>query len=135
MQAAAPAPVARPSSPVLLADGCAYGRRQSRKVLADLGYRQIYEAADGAEAVGILGTLRPALAVLDWHLKVIGPSDVLQILREGDGAGEATPVLVTMSTPSRMAVEKAVSLGVGQIVAKPFSDRIMRSRLARLAGS
>ena len=133
MQPAGPTSIPRSSSPVLLADGCAFGRRQVRKVLADLGFGQVYEAADGAEAVGILDAVRPRLAVLDWDLKVIGAADVLELVRSGGAEGHAPPVLVTMAYPSRAAVEQAVFSGIGHIVAKPYCDRTMRSRLSRLA--
>lgn len=135
MKAAGSASVAKSSIPVLLADGCAFGRRQARKVLADLGYGQIYEASDGAEAVGILGAVRPALAILDWQLKVISPSDVLDILRSGRRHGDKLPALVTIEAPSRLAVQQVMGCGIGHIVAKPYCDRTMRTRLARLAAS
>lgn len=121
----------RSSSPVLLADGCAFGRRQARRILAELGFDWIHEAADGVEAVGILSSVTPALLVLDWDLRVIRTADVLDIARGAAGEG-SLPVLMTMTEPTKTAVHAAVELGVKDIVAKPYSARIMRPRLAKL---
>lgn len=125
----------RSLSPVLLADGCSFSRRQARSILADLGFRRIHEAADGAEAVGLLGTTAPGLLVLDWNLRVITPGDILEIVRAGSGNdGGTVPVLVTMSEPRRSDVERAMGLGTTSILAKPYSARLLSRHVAQAVG-
>lgn len=101
-----------------------------RDLLHHLGMRRIFEASDGAEAVGLLGAVATDLLVVDWNLPVVGALDFVQLARGATPAGAPfTPVVLTMAEPRRKAVADAVEAGITNIVVKPYAARLMRSRL------
>lgn len=117
----------------LVADGCGHGRVRARDMLVRLGVRRVAEAADGAEAVSLLETARPDLLVVDWDIAVIGAAEVLQLARDtAGGQPERLPVVLTMAAPVRSAVERAMALGAGAILVKPYSARGLRARIDAL---
>jgi DNA-binding NarL/FixJ family response regulator len=67
------------ASRVLIADDCAFIRRNVRRLLEGEGFVIAGEAADGAEAVGLAGALSPDVVILDFAMPVM---DGIQSARE-----------------------------------------------------
>ena len=119
------------SSPVLVADSCPWSRKRIRDILNAAGHRTVLEAADGAQAVSLLEGVLPAMLVLDWSLPVVGAPELVQLARDSHGGtAQDLPILVTMTDPKAADVHRALEAGITNIVAKPFSPRTMRRRLA-----
>ena len=117
----------------LVADGSPYGARLVRDVLVRTGVRRIVEALDGAEAVGALADHKPDLLVIDWQLPVMTAREIVAMARDAlRSHAPSMPVIVTMSEPTASAVSGAVALGVDAIVARPFSPRDLRLRIAQV---
>lgn len=117
----------------LVVDANPFGLGLVRDVLIRHGIGEVDEAQDGAEAVGSLGDHRPDLVVLDWDIPVISAREILAIAGDRTGPGRGPiPVLVTMSRPTRSAVEAALKAGASGILAAPFSPGELRRRLTRM---
>src|SRR5829696_4326782 len=82
-----------PDLAALVADESLYMRRILRDMLTRVGIKRVFEAPDGAEALGVL------------------------------------PIILMLSKPRRYAVDRAVALGVNEVIGKPFSPKILWSRL------
>jgi two-component system chemotaxis response regulator CheY len=118
-----------PSS-IVVADACPWSRKRIREILNAAGHRTVLEAADGAQVVGLLEGALPSLLVLDWSLPVVGTPELMQLARDAQGGGAPDlPIIVTMTDPKAGEVRRAMDAGVTNIVAKPFSPRLMRRRL------
>lgn len=114
----------------MVADESLYVRRIVRDMLARVGIRRVLEAVDGAEALGILAESRPDVAIVDWGLSILSGEEFVRLARAPDTSPfPSVPVIALMSAPSRATVDRAVKIGVNEIVAKPFSPKTLWCRL------
>lgn len=119
----------------LVAASSLYGIRIVRDALARAGIRRVVEALDGAEALGMLAERKPDLLVLDWDIPIVPAREIVALARDpARSHAPAMPILLTMAEPTRSAVEAAVMLGVGAILATPFAPRELRIRIETLIG-
>ncbi len=119
-----------PDLAVLLADESLYTRRIVRDMLGRVGIKRVLEAPDGAEALGVMGESKPDLAIIDWDLAILSGEEFIRLARTFSTSPCPTiPILLMMSSPRRNVVDRAVSIGVNEIVAKPFSPKTMWGRL------
>jgi two-component system, chemotaxis family, chemotaxis protein CheY len=114
----------------LVADESLYMRRILRDMLTRVGIKRVLEAPDGAEALGVLSESKPDLVILDWDLAILSGEEFIRLTRTPTTSPAPTvPIILMLSKPRRYAVDRAVSLGVNEIVAKPFSPKVLWSRL------
>lgn len=125
--------IATPTFPdlaALVVDESLYVRRILRDMLTRVGIKRVLEAPDGAEALGVLSESKPDLVILDWDLAILSGEEFIRLTRTPSTSPAPTvPVIVMMSKPRRYIVDRAVALGVNEIIAKPFSPKVLWSRL------
>lgn len=125
--------IATPSFPdlaALVADESLYIRRILRDMLTRVGIKRVLEAPDGAEALGVLGESKPDLVIIDWDLAILSGEEFIRLTRTATTSPAPTiPIILMLSKPRRYAVDRAVALGVNEIIAKPFSPKVLWSRL------
>jgi two-component system, chemotaxis family, chemotaxis protein CheY len=125
--------IATPTFPdlaALVADESLYIRRILRDMLTRVGIKRVLEAPDGAEALGVLGESKPDLVILDWDLSILSGEEFIRLTRTpATSPAPQVPIILMLSKPRRYAVDRAVALGVNEIVAKPFSPKVLWSRL------
>lgn len=111
---------------ILVADEQAFSRRIVRSVLAGLG--RVRECRTGFDAVEAAEQQRPSLIVLGMNLSGLDGVEVTQMLRRADGGLQYTPIIMISGHPTRASVLGAVTAGVHEYVARPFSTKTLRSR-------
>jgi PleD family two-component response regulator len=125
--------IATPTFPdlaALVADESLYIRRILRDMLTRVGIKRVLEAPDGAEALGVLGESKPDLVILDWDLAILSGEEFIRLTRTpATSPAPQVPIILMLSKPRRYAVDRAVALGVNEIIAKPFSPKVLWSRL------
>lgn len=125
--------IATPTFPdlaALVVDESLYVRRILRDMLTRVGIKRVLEAPDGAEALGVLSESKPDLVILDWDLAILSGEEFIRLTRTPTTSPAPTiPLIVMMSKPRRYVVDRAISLGVNEIIAKPFSPKVLWSRL------
>ena len=125
--------IATPTFPdlaALVVDESLYVRRILRDMLARVGIKRVQEAPDGAEALGILGESKPDLVILDWDLAILSGEGFIRLTRTPTTSPAPTvPIILMLSKPKRYIVDRAITLGVNEIIAKPFSPKVIWSRL------
>jgi two-component system chemotaxis response regulator CheY len=119
-----------PDLAALVADESLYMRRILRDMLTRVGIKRVLEAPDGAEALGILSESKPDLVILDWDLAILSGEEFIRLTRTPTTSPAPTvPIILMLSKPRRYAIDRSVSLGVNEIIAKPFSPKVLWSRL------
>jgi len=125
--------IATPTFPdlaALVADESLYIRRILRDMLTRVGIKRVLEAPDGAEALGVLGESKPDLVILDWDLAILSGEEFIRLTRTpATSPAPTVPIILMLSKPRRYAVDRALALGVNEIIAKPFSPKVLWSRL------
>ncbi|MBL8336665.1 MAG: response regulator [Rhodoferax sp.] len=99
--------------------------------LRSLGYRALGPAATGAQAIELAGSLRPALVLMDIHLR--GPMD---------GIAAALAIRADFDVPSVFlsafvagnGLERAAAARPAGYIAKPFTEHDLRAVVASALG-
>ncbi len=121
------------SKSVLIADGSQVMRRVIERSLrlAGLDAPQVFEAADGNEALALAQQHRPDIVLTDISL---GGMDGLQLLRQLRQADEtrATPVIFISSQAVESQVTEALELGCAGYIRKPFTSDQVKDYIAPL---
>lgn len=94
------------------------------------GFEVVGSASSGAEALELVGTLKPDLVLLDLYLPDIFGLDVVTRLR---AAGETCDVLVITAAKEADSVRAAVRHGVVGYLLKPFARADLEQRLRSYA--
>ena len=120
---------------VVVSDGQDFFLHQTRRTLAQLGVRDIHLAGDGAEALGLVRTHQPHLAIIDWDLDAIPGLEFTAFLRRAEGSPAPNlPIIMTMSSVDRIKISRAMSAGVNEILIKPVTaDALMRRIVTALS--
>jgi two-component system chemotaxis response regulator CheY len=113
---------------VLVVDDHATMRRIIRHQLTQIGYKDIDEAAGGAEALAKLRAGAYALVIADWNMEPVTGFDLLRQVRADDGL-RALPFLMITATPNSENFEAAKQAGVDNYLVKPFDAPTLRQRI------
>jgi signal transduction histidine kinase len=121
----------KPTGPVIIiADDRRASRHMIRNILASGGYN-IYEAANGAEALELFSAVRPDLVLLDIVMPVMDGLEACRQLKQLEG-GEHVPVLMFTAYDEGKQVEKAFQAGASDFINKPINPEELRHRVKRL---
>jgi len=100
-------------------------------MLAELGF-EVYEAAHGGEALGVLRTLGPLeVVVLDWNMPFMDGLEFLRALRS-DRKFDSTLVLMATGNSDVDSLTQALAAGANEYVMKPFTREDLAGKLAIL---
>lgn len=115
---------------ILIADDKATGRELVRTILENDGY-EVYEAADGLEAVERARSIHPHLIILDLHMPGLDGFGVVSILRQ-DSEFASTPILALTASAMMGDRERALGAGFTGYVSKPIRLSVLRAEIERL---
>jgi two-component system chemotaxis response regulator CheB len=104
---------------VLVVDDSAFNRKKITELLESLeGVTVVGKAADGEEALRLLGNLEPDLITLDLEMPRMDGFSFLRFVM----ARRPTPIIVVSSHSAKQNVFRALELGALDFVAKPSSS-------------
>lgn len=110
---------------ILLVDDAAFMRMMIKDTLSKNGYTDLYEAADGAQAVERYDELHPDLVIMDITMPNMDGLEALKAIRGKDPA--ATVVMCSAMGQESMVIE-AIKSGAKDFIVKPFKpDRILKT--------
>ncbi len=116
----------------LLVDDEAYFRRFVGKLLQNRrAGATVVEARDGQEAVGLFGTVRPDLVVLDINMPRMDGIETLHALRQVSGD---VPIIMLTSIADEMLVEKCVEEGASYFIRKDVPAQQLAQELEDMLG-
>ncbi len=117
---------------VLVVDDFPTMRRIVKNLLKQLGFENIDEAEDGAQALGKLKAGGYGLVVSDWNMPVMEGIDLLKHVRE-DETLKTIPFLMVTAEAEKDKVITAIKAGVDNYVVKPFTAEILKEKLEKIA--
>jgi two-component system chemotaxis response regulator CheY len=101
-----------------------------RYILRHLGFSQIYESNDGAEALRMLKTQAFDLVLIDWLLPSMSGVSLVQWMRAQQGYAETPIIMVTVKDqPEDVLV--AVEAGVSEYVLKPLDREVLTRKILK----
>jgi two-component system chemotaxis response regulator CheY len=111
---------------ILLVDDSKTMRNIQKSILAQLGYTEIQEAADGLDAFSKLGAFQPDLMLVDWNMPNM---DGLTFVKQYRAKGNKTPIIMVTTEAEKVRVIEAIKAGVNNYVVKPFTPESLSERI------
>ncbi|MFD0676513.1 MULTISPECIES: response regulator [unclassified Paenibacillus] len=105
---------------ILLCDDSLLVRKKLRGALAEQGFTQLFEAADGEEAVAFCQTDTPDLVLLDI---VMPKKDGIEALQEIKQINPSIHVVIASSVGTQSNLIKAIKLGANNFLQKPVTTQ------------
>jgi two-component system chemotaxis response regulator CheY len=107
---------------VLVVDDSKTMRNIQKGILAQLGYHEVEEAADGVDALSKARAFQPDLLLVDSHMPQM---DGVAFVRAYRAQGQRAPVILVAADADREQVIEAIEAGVDHYLIKPFTpDRL-----------
>uniref|UniRef100_A0A2A4YSL8 Two-component system response regulator n=1 Tax=OCS116 cluster bacterium TaxID=2030921 RepID=A0A2A4YSL8_9PROT len=118
---------------VLVVDDYKTMIRIIRNLLKQLGFENIDDAADGAEALGKLKEKSYGLIISDWNMEPMTGYELLKEVRADDVLAKTPFIMVTAEskTENVIAAKKA---GVNNYIVKPFNAATLKSKINAVFG-
>ncbi|MFN7935684.1 MAG: response regulator [Bryobacteraceae bacterium] len=117
---------------ILIADDNAVSRELTRECLDGCGFA-LMEASNGREALHLLKTRRPDLALLDIQMPEMDGYAVIRAVR-ADPDLRGLPVIAITAFAMEGDSQRAVSAGFDAYITKPIRIDALRQEIQRLLG-
>jgi len=118
---------------ILIADDSKIIRIAMTRIFRELGYEDIIQAEDGAQAVERHAADRPDLILLDIVMPNMNGDEALAKIRAAD---QTTPVIMLSSVAKQSQIDACKALGIVEFVVKPLTAEdgkgVVKSLLDRL---
>jgi CheY-like chemotaxis protein len=115
---------------ILIADDKPNGRELVRTILENDGY-EVFEAADGQQAVERARQLHPDLVILDLHMPILDGFGAVEALRK-EAEFNRTPVMALTASAMMGDRERALGAGFTGYCTKPIRLSALRAEVQRL---
>ncbi|MCB0411633.1 MAG: response regulator [Bdellovibrionales bacterium] len=115
-------------SKVLVVDDMMTMRKLVKKACADIGFKDVTEAPDGAQAWQMLQTGNYDFVISDWNMPNLTGLELLKKVR-GDAKLGKMPFILLTAEAELNQIKEAMTAGVSNYVVKPFTPDILRQKL------
>lgn len=110
---------------ILLVDDAAFMRMMVKDTLTKAGYTDLYEAADGLQAVETYNDIKPDLVLMDITMPNMDGLEALKAIKSKDP--NANIVMCSAMGQESMVID-AIKSGAKDFIVKPFKpDRILKT--------
>lgn len=113
---------------ILLVDDSNTMRRIEKNTLEKMGYTDIEEAQDGAEAVKRVNSGGIQLVLMDWNMPNMTGIDALKAIKQNP-AHKALPVIMVTSESEKTRIMEAIQSGAANYVVKPFQPDTLQEKI------
>lgn len=121
--------------PVLVVDDYKTMCRIMRNLLKQLGFNNVDEAADGAEALEKMQSGKNfGLVISDWNMEPMTGYELLKQVR-ADEKLKGTPFIMITAESKTENVIAAKRAGVNNYIVKPFNATTLKAKMASVLGS
>ncbi len=116
---------------ILVVDDFSSMRRIIINVLNQLGYMNIIEAVDGAQALSIIETQRVDFVITDWNMPNMSGLELLVAIRSSK-AHPNIPVLMVTAEAMQESIIAAAQAGVSNYIIKPFDAKTLAAKINKI---
>lgn len=125
-----------PNTKFLVVDDFATMRKIVKKILDELGYKNVTEAVDGKNALDILKEHQAKnqpfeFVIADWNMPNMLGIDLLRVCRQDEVFKNIPFMLVTAESEQSQIIDAAKS-GVSEYVIKPFNGATLKAKIERV---
>ena len=126
----------KPNTKFLVVDDSSTTRKLIRNSLAELGFENVVEAADGVEAFQVLEGLAQSPApidfiISDWNMPNMQGIDFLKKCRAQDEFKNTPFLLITVEGEPGQILE-AGNAGVTEYLVKPYNSEVFKMKIENI---
>ena len=114
---------------ILVVDDQECMRKVISHILKQLGFDNIYVAADGRIAYQMLKKSNFNFVISDWNMPNMSGIQLLKLVRKTDSL-KTLPVLLVTAENEKSQVMEAAKAGVNSFITKPFSAAELEKKIA-----
>jgi len=120
--------------PVLIVDDYKTMLRIIRNLLKQIGFENVDEATDGAQALQCMRQKHYGLVISDWNMQ---PMTGYQLLKEvrADAKLTGTPFIMVTAESKTENVVAAKQAGVNNYIVKPFNAQTLQKKMEAVIGA
>ncbi len=115
----------------LVVDDFSTMRRIVRNLLKELGFTNVYEAEDGADALQKLDGGQFDFVVSDWNMPNMTGIELLRKIRS-DPTLKQLPVLMITAEAKKENIIEAAQAGASGYIVKPFTAATLDEKLKKI---
>jgi two-component system chemotaxis response regulator CheY len=119
--------------PILIVDDYKTMLRIVRNLLKQLGFNNVDEATDGAQALEKARAKQYGLIISDWNMEPMTGYEFLKEVR-ADNVIKDTPFIMVTAESKTDNVIAAKKAGVNNYIVKPFNAATLKSKLVAVVG-
>jgi two-component system chemotaxis response regulator CheY len=116
---------------ILIVDDMMDVRLLLRDILEDMGFDEITECSDGAEALNQSKTQHFDLIISDWLMPKLDGIKLVKFLREKSPQRQ-TPLIMVTSNNQLEDVMAGIEAGVNDYIAKPFESELLQQKIRKV---
>lgn len=122
-----------PNTKFLVVDDSSTTRKMNKHSLAELGFKNVVEAADGIEAYKVLLELSQSsepidFIVSDWNMPNMHGIDFLRKCRSQEQFKNTPFIFITIESEPAQILE-AGSAGVTEYLVKPYNSEVLKTKI------
>jgi two-component system chemotaxis response regulator CheY len=120
---------------LLVVDDSSTMRRIIKNTLSRLGYTEILEAEDGAQAWEIMSDESSGVGILitDWNMPEMNGLELVKKVR-GEQRYKDVPIIMVTTEGGKAEVITALKAGVNNYIVKPFTPQVLKEKLEAVLG-
>lgn len=119
--------------PILIVDDYKTMLRIVRNLLKQLGFNNVDEATDGAQALEKARAKQYGLIISDWNMEPMTGYELLKEVR-ADNQLKGTPFIMVTAESKTDNVIAAKKAGVNNYIVKPFNAATLKTKLVAVLG-
>ncbi len=115
---------------VLVCDDSMFARKSLVMFIKSLGVENVFEAADGQQAIDAYAEHKPDLVFMDIVMPVVTGIDALKKIRENDPNAK---VIMASSVGTQNHLKAAIKAGASDFLQKPISNDQVKQTIENVA--
>ena len=116
---------------ILVVDDFETMRRMIRDILKQLGYENIHEAENGADALGVLKKEKIQFIISDWNMPRMSGIELLKTVRATEEWKDLPFLMITAESQKEKIIE-AVKYKVSNYIIKPFTPKALMEKINKI---
>ena len=122
------------SAAILIVDDYQLIRTAVRRVLADIGFANVFQADNGKAAQELMRQQPIDVVIGDWGMPMMSGLDLLRWMRR-DARHTRTPFMMLTAEANPASVRSALQAGVDAYMIKPFTVHSFASKFMAMIGA
>jgi len=116
----------------LIIDDQLFTRRIVRSILLGFGSREVYESANGIEAIELVRTAIPSIIITDLIMPTFNGLRLIRMMREPQSPARNIPIIVLSGYLTKAAALTVRNSGADELLVKPVSPKAFYEHISRI---